>query len=148
MKLLIILLFTAVFFTTVELSYSKLVFTEHIQDPPKVLLQLILRNSDGQLVSYIEGTNILQIDPVLLNKHLDSLSSNKTITIDGKNYELFQWEARSETFSKTHSMGLYILKVLSIDDKYKSAMLINHEAYQVEPGDTISVYWTIFRPVV
>jgi len=148
MKLLIILLFVAVFFATVELSYSQLVRIEQIQDPPKILLQLILRNSDGQLVSYVEGTSITQINPNLLNEYLNSLSSKTTI-IDDKNYELFQWQkTRNETVSKTFSFAMYDLKVLPIDGKHRIALRINHEAYQVEPGDTISVYWTIFRPVV
>jgi len=121
---------------------------QYVENVPKVLLQLQVRNSDDQLVAYVEGTKILRINENLLNEHLDSLSSKKTITLDGKIYELFQWQGRTETFTRTHSMAMFILKILSIDDEYQNALLINHDAYQIEPGDKILVYWTVFRPVV
>ena len=112
MKILIILLLVTVFFATIEVSYSQMIPLQQVENIHKVLLQLQLRNSDDQLVSYVEGTKILRINPDLLNQHLDSFSSNKTISIDGKNYELFQWQGRTETLTRTHSMAMFILKIL------------------------------------
>jgi len=145
MKILIILLLVIVFFTTIEISYSQLVSPKHVQDVPQVLLQLQLRNSDGQLVAYVEATKILRINSDLLNEYLDTLPSKKAITIDGKNYELFQFQRRTETFVKTHSMALFDLKVLPIDGTSRTALTMNHDAYQVEAGDKISVFWTVIR---
>ena len=145
MKFFIIILFLVVFFATMELSYSQLVPPQQVQNLPKVLLQLELRNSDNQLVAYIEATKILRINPDLLNEYLDSLPSKKNVNIDEKNYDLFQFQRRTETFSKTHSMALFDLRVLPIDGNFRTAIRINHEAYQVEPGDKLSVYWTVLR---
>jgi len=147
MKILIIFLFVIVFFTTIEISYSQLVPPQQVQNLPKVLLQLELRNSDNQLVAYIEGTKILRINSDLLNEYLDSLPSKKNVNIDGKNYDLFQFQRRTETFSKTHSMALFDLRVLPIDGNFRTALQMNHDAYQVEAGDKISVYFTVIRAV-
>ena len=40
---------------------------------PQVLLQIHLYNSEGHLVSYIEGTKIITIAPTVLDAYLDSL---------------------------------------------------------------------------
>jgi len=141
------LLVVTVFFATIEVSYSQLVHPTLVKNPPEVLLQIQLRNSDDKLVAYVEGTKILRINSALLNKHLDSLPSKKIISMDDKNYELFQWQGRTETFTRTHSIAMYALKV-PIDGENRNALTINHEAYQVELGDKISIYWTIMRPVV
>ena len=112
---------------------------------PEVLLQLQVRNSDGQLLAYIEGTKIEQPRPLLLNQYLDDKPNKKIITKEGKAFELIQWQARTETFQKVHSMAMFQLKV-PVDNEYRNALMINHEAYQIQPGDTVTVYWTIIRP--
>ena len=148
MKFLLILLIVTVFFGTLETSYSQWQLPQNVENLPKVLLQIQLRNSDDQLVAYVEGTKIMRINEKVLNEHLDSLGSSRIITIEDKNYELFQWQGRTETFARTHSISMYALKVLPIDGQHQNALLINYEAYQVEPGDKILIYWTIMRPVV
>jgi len=147
MKFLVILLLVALFFSTMQVSYSQLVPPQQVEDLPKALVQIILRNSEGQLVAYIEGTKILRINPSLLNQYLDTLPNKETIIIEGKNYELFQWEQGTENIDKTHSMALYVLKVLPTNGQYRSALSINHNAYQVEAGDTIEIFYTIMMPV-
>ena len=42
------------------------------KDLPEVILQLQLRNSEGQLVSYIEGTQMRLINPFLFNVYFVS----------------------------------------------------------------------------
>jgi len=116
------------------------------QDSFKVLLQLQVRNSDGQLVAYIEGTKILTIKEWLLNNYLDTLPNKKTVTDEGKKYELFQWQGKTEKFDKTHSMALFQLHV-NYNDQMVMPLLVNHNAYQVQEGDTVTVFWTIMRSV-
>lgn len=129
----------------VGISYVQFTGAQQDQRLPEVLLQLQLRNSDGQLFAYIEGTKIVKPRPLLLNKYLDDKPNKKIITKEGKAFELIQWQGRTDRFNKVHSMALFQLKV-PIDDEYRNALLINHEAYQIQPGDTATVYWTIIRP--
>lgn len=111
-----------------------------------VLLQLELRNSDGKLISYIEGKKILQIRPVYLNEYLDGLPDKKIVTIQGKQFELIQFEKRIEHVIKYHAFAIYSLQV-PVNGEMTQVLLINNDAYQVAPGDTITPRFTILRPV-
>lgn len=115
------------------------------KDFPKVILQLQLRNSEGQLVSYIEGTQISWIDSFLLNQYLDTKPS-QIIEKDNQSFELIQWQGPTEKIDNFHSMSIFILWVPRAND-FGSALGIIHNAYQVEPGDTVTVYWTVIRPI-
>jgi len=127
------------------ISYDNLAEAKEKKVYPKVLLQLILRNSDGDLVAYIEGKQINTIKQKWLNPYLDEKPDKKIIIEDGKKLEVIQWQGRTETFKRVHVMAMFVLKVPD-EDKWRDALLVNHEAYQIEPDDKISVYWTIIRP--
>lgn len=114
---------------------------------PKVLLQLQIRDSTGQLVSYVEGSKIVFLKPELLNEFLDKLGNKKIIEKDGKKYELFQWFGPDEKFNRFHSYAGYELKVLPVNGKYRTVLMILHNAYQTQPGDTAKVYWSALRPI-
>ena len=116
------------------------------QDLPKVLLQLQIRNSDGQLVAYVEGTKIVTIQKRLLNEYLDTLPNKRSVIQEEKRYELFQWQGPTEGFDSTHAMTMFLLNI-QINDQWISPLLIIHNSYQVEAGDTVTVFWTVMRPV-
>jgi len=145
MQILFISLLVVVFFGTLQVSYSQMVPPEEVQNVPYILLQQQIRNSDDQLVAYVEGTKILRINPTVLNEYLDSLSSKKIISKDGKNYELIQWQASIQTIKRTHSLALYYLYAPQLEGKRLPAVSINYDAYQVEPGDKILASWTVLR---
>jgi len=116
---------------------------------PKILLQIYLYNSEGHLVSYVEGTEIVLIykDPV--NYWLDSLENNTTITKDGKRYEVFFHEFPKYNFNRNHSYAAYTIELHDSDGiRYSEALFINHEAYLTEPGDVGYYYMTIMRPII
>jgi len=115
------------------------------KDLPEVLLQLQIRNSEGQLVSYIEGTQIIRINSFLLNQYLDTKPS-QIIEKDHQKFELIQWQGSTEKINNFHSMALYKLWVPHAND-FVRALSIIHDAYQVEPGDTLTVYWTVIRSI-
>ncbi len=115
------------------------------KDRPEVILQLQLRNSEGQLVSYIEGTQINSINPFLLDQYLDTKPS-QIIEKDNQSFELIQWQGQTEKINNFHSMSIFILWVPRVND-FGVALGIIHDAYQVEPGDTLTVYWTVIRPI-
>ncbi len=127
------------------ISFDNLAEAKEKKVYPKVLLQLILRNSDGGLVAYIEGKQITTIKQKWLNPYLDEKPDKKIIIEDGKKLEVIQWQGKTETFKRVHAIAMFVLKVPD-EDKWRDALLVNHGAYQVEPGDKISVYWTIIRP--
>ena len=109
---------------------------------PKILLQLELRNSDGNLITYIETEQITQIYPLKLNKFLDNQNHKELLIKDGKAYEKIQWQGRTEKFDKRHAMSMFQL----FAPGKELVLLVNHNSYQVQPEDTIRVFWTIIRP--
>jgi len=110
-----------------------------------VLLQIELRNSDGKLISYIEGKKIIQMRPAYLKEYLDGLSDKKIVTIQGKKFELIQFEKQIEHVAKYHAFAIYSLKI-PVNGEMTQILLINNDAYQVAPGDTIKPWFTILRP--
>lgn len=117
---------------------------EIMKNPPETLLQLLLRNSDGQLVAYTETKEIMAIRPLYLMEYLDIVLNKEVITMNGNQYELIQWKHNEPTVNKKHSMAMYVLNT-RIDGKVTPIMWMNHEAYQVYPGDQLEVYWTVLR---
>jgi hypothetical protein len=136
-----------VLFLPAEKNYLSIQSESQAPDSPQILLQLQHRNSDGQIITYVEATKILFINPDVLNEFLDTLPNKKTIIKDNKKFELIQWAGPTETYDKFHSWPAYSLFVLPINGKYQSALMILHNAYQTEPGDTATVRWTVLRPI-
>lgn len=119
---------------------------EIMENPPDVLLQLILRDSDGNLLAYTETKEIMAFRPLYLMSYLDDISNKKIIIKDGKQVELIQFEKPEPTVQHRHTTAMYVL-MSWVDEENKVLPLLwmNHEAFQVDPGDTLEVYWTFIR---
>lgn len=142
----VVVLFGFLFFPAGK-NYLSIQSESQTSGAPQVLLQLQHRNSDGQIITYVEGTKILFINPDVLNEFLDKLPNKKTIMKNDKKFELIQWAGPTETYHKFHSWPGYSLFVLPINGEYQSALMVLHNAYQTEPGDTATVRWTVLRPI-
>lgn len=113
---------------------------------PEILVQLILRNSQGELIAYIETTEKFAMRPLYLIDYLDNIKNKQIINKDGKNYLLFQFQGSEPKVKKTHSMAMYAL-MDRINGKPTPIVTMNHDAYQVSPGDQLTVYWTVLREI-
>jgi len=100
---------------------------------------LVLRNSEGQLVSYFKTdyARILYLD--LTHQFLDSVDNKITFVQDGKTYERIQWQ-KTEYFDDVYQPNIYALMY----NGYATVMMY-HGPYLSEPGDSITVYWDIIR---
>ncbi len=114
----------------------------------QVLLQLVLRNKEGQLLAYVETEEKRGIRPWYLDRYLDKVTDNKIIFKDGKRYELIQFEKYEPPARKSkYSMAMYVLMGPGAPGQNAALLWMNHDAYQVEPGDILKVYYTIYRPI-
>ena len=146
MKIILISLLCLILIGITSYSYAQGVFlVDSHTKVPEVMLQLELRDSDGNLVSYIEAKQIIAINHVVLNKFLDNQNQKKLLIKDGKAYEKIQWQGPIEKFSKKHTYSGLIL--WSYEDGNEKAMYVRYNSFQSQPGDTLTVYWTIVRPV-
>jgi hypothetical protein len=142
MKIHLFLLVFVVGFALVGESYGHKVSAPH-EDPslPEVSLQLQLRNSDGQLVAYIEPTTMYILNIKLVHEFLDTKENKKIIEKEGEMFEVIQYE-QTFRFDKTAQYATY---VMSYKDDFP--LLFRHDGYLTSPGDILYVSWKITRTI-
>jgi len=113
-----------------------------------IFVQTTVRNSDGQLVVYLESTKFSDLDLLALESFLDfevSRGSDPIITIDGQNYQVIR-RVQSQTFDSEDLVASTILSD-NVDEKPVLVARFAHDGYAVIPGDTLESMWTFVRPV-
>ena len=112
----------------------------------KVSLQLVLRNSDGKLITYVEPTmmSILDIDDT--HNYLDSIQNKTIIAKDGENFELIQFQ-KTDTFATAQQIGTYQLIYNKTEFYQTPVLLFRHDGYFTHPGDVLTAYWSIIRAI-
>jgi len=145
MKIIVISLFLLFLIGVSSYSYAQFVQVDSHTKLPEVMLQLELRDLDGNLIAYVEGEQILAIDHLKLNEFLDNQNRKEFLIKDDKAYEMIQWQAKTEKFDKRHAYSGFDLWMYD-QEKWKSVLHVRHDSYQTQPGDTLLVYWTIIRP--
>jgi hypothetical protein len=123
-------------------------FQTEIQNDIFIFVQTSIRNSDGQLVTYLESSKFSHLNLPALNSFLDfeaSQGSSPIITIDGKQYEIIR-RVQSQSFDYE---GLVASTILydRIEEKPILLARFSHDGYQVIPGDVLESMWTFIRPV-
>ena len=141
MRIHLFLLVFVVGFALVGNSYGQ-TYVAPQEDPslPEVSLQLQLRNSDGQLVTYIEPTTMYILNIKMVHEFLDT-KENKIIEKDGEMFEVIQYK---QTF-QLDDTAQYATYGMSYKDTYP--LLFRHDAYLTAPGDTLDVSWKIVRTI-
>ena len=144
MKILIFTLFCLFLIGISSSSYAQYTEVDSTTKVPEVMLQLELRDSDGNLLTYIEAKQIIVIYPLELKEFLDK-QPKKLFIKDDKAFEIIQWKGRTENFNTQHAWSQFNLWV-TLQSEPETVLVVRHNSYQTQPGDTIAVYWTIIRP--
>ncbi len=139
MKIPIILLTFVLFFGIYFLTDVNAFTLPKDPSLPQINLQLVLRNSEGQLVSYYETDYAIIHSLDLTHQFLDSVDNKISFVKDGKTYERIQWQ-KTEYFDGTYQLNIYALMYNGY-----STLFMYHGTYFSEPGDTITVSWYIIR---
>jgi hypothetical protein len=142
MKILIFLLIFVVGFTLVGESYAQRQVSPQ-EDPSlyEVSLQLQLRNSEGQLITYMEPSTMYINNLRMVHEYLDTKENKKIIEKDGEKLELIQYE-QIFRFDKTAQYS-------TLEMRYKNdyVLLFRHDGYFTSPGDTVDAFWKITRTI-
>jgi len=140
MKILIFLLIFVVSMTLVEESYS---YRYPQEDPSlhEVSLQLQLRNSEGQLITYNEPTTMYISNIKLVHEYLDTKENKKFIEKDGETLEVIQYKQLFR-FSETK-------QIATVGMVYKDTFVLSFrlDAFLTSPGDTLDASWKISRTI-
>jgi hypothetical protein len=113
-----------------------------------IFVQTTVRNSDGQLVVYLESSKFTDLNLELLGSFLDfeaTRGNDPIITISGEEYQVIR-RVQSKTFT---SEDLVASTILSDNKDGQLVMLARfaHDGYPVSQGDTLESMWTFIRPV-
>ena len=126
------------FSTLVGTSYGAPALRQH-PSLPEVSLQLLVRNSDGQLVAYIEPSEMYIRNLAKTHEFLDGIKNKTTIIKDEKSYELIQFK-KVETYKRSGQLATY-----GINYKGDFVLLFRHDGYIIQPNDKLTIHWKILR---
>jgi len=155
MRIQIFLLIFVVGFTLVGWSYGQ--GDEASQEDPnpypgkvapqghpslyEVNLQLQLRNSEGQLITYLEPTTMFVLNIRMVHDFLDTQANKKIIEKDGELYEVIEYEKK---FGFNSSKQIAFMAMF---DKNTQLLLFRHDGFLSAPGDTLYASWQIIRTI-
>ncbi len=113
-----------------------------------IFIQVTLRNSDGQLITYLESQKFFDVDNKMINNSLDHFSSSTEIPVFQLNdikFQVFIIETNTEFDSNTMFGNAYY--DVTIDDQTYSAARFQFDSFLTSPGDEATAVWTIARLV-
>lgn len=139
MKHLVLILIFPILLSSAFVSNSYAFVAAPDKDPtlPQISLQLVLRNSQGQLVAYFEPSVLYIRDPVSTHAYLKTLENRTTVTKGNETFYEYKF-GHTEGFDHYGQYTQYGL-VYNGD----SVIVFNNNGYLAEPGDTLDVHWKI-----
>ncbi len=113
-----------------------------------ISVQTILRDSDGNLIAYLESTKFTDLNRPALERFLDyeaSRGDDPVTRINGENYQVIR-RAQDYTFDSESVIGSTNIYD-TIDDQTILLARFAHDGYPVEKGDTLESIWTFVRKI-
>ena len=143
-----IILASLFFLVIISLINHSEAYQTDVKDGLFIFVQTTVRNSDGQLVAYLESSKFTNLNLELLGPFLDleaSRGNDPIVTINEKEYQVIR-RVQSKTFTSNDLVASTLLSD-SIDGKLTIIARFAHDGYPVSPGDTLESMWTFIRPV-
>ncbi len=123
-----------------------------IEDNPKfyAFIQIIHRDSNGNLLAFIESDKISTFDNVTLNELIDYEISQGMDPVYEVNQNKFEVIVRQQvTEIETITLSTDSRLITEAETGYKADEIITlriiHDGYMAFPGDTITTYWNLVR---
>jgi len=146
MKIKIFLLIFVVGFIFVGVSYS---YADHEKKPSPqedpslidVSLQLQLRNSDGQLITYIEPTTMYIQNIKLVHEFLDTKENKKIIEKENERFQVIEYK---QTWVLPQTKAVTTVSMWYEGD---TVLLFRMDGFVTAPGDILYASWKIIRTI-
>ena len=111
-----------------------------------MFVQVTVRNSDGDLITYMESSKLYDVDKKIINDSLDYISSSGEIPIFELNDTKFQvFIIQTTTEFDSYTMYTNAFYNVTIDEQTYSTARFTFDSYLTSPGDEATVHWTIAR---
>ena len=142
------LLFLAVLIFIPPLSFAQLAdhtFDTSIEEGQVyIILQIQIRDSNQNLVGYIETDRVTVLNFEELSQILDDMSANpentKILTINDKKYEVITGVGNAEYVADT------TVSLSGITNDGETLVYANYGGFPVKSGDSVLTTWTMVRP--
>jgi len=146
MKIVLFSLLCLILIGITSYSYAQTYDEKNTKLPTKIMLQLELRDSNGNLALYIEAEQILAIYTPGIDRLVDSYNITSTeFFIEDDKYDVYQWEQSNQTFD-TRSAYSTTRLITIYQDEFTKPIIMRHYSIQSEPGDILRIFWTVIRP--
>ena len=136
------------FLISISLTNYTQAYQTDIEDGNFIFVQTTVRNSDGQLIVYLESSKFTDLNLELLGSFLDfeaSRGNDPIVTINEEEYQVIR-RVQSKTFERDDLVASTILSD-AVDGKLTMLARFAHDGYPVSSGDTLESMWTFIRPV-
>ena len=136
------------FLISISLTNYTQAYQTDIEDGNFIFVQTTVRNSDGQLIVYLESSKFTDLNLELLGSFLDfeaSRGNDPIVTINEEEYQVIR-RVQSKTFERDDLVASTILSN-TVDGKLAMLARFAHDGYPVSSGDTLESMWTFIRPV-
>ena len=113
-----------------------------------IFVQVTLRNSDGNLVTYMESNKLIDVNEKIINDSLNQFSSSTEIPIFELNdtkFQVFIIETITEFDSTTMFANAHYY--VTIEERIYSGAQFSFDSFLTSPGDEATVVWTIAKLV-
>jgi len=142
-----IILASLFFLIVISLTNYTQAYQTEIGDDLFIFVQTTIRNSDGQLVTYLESSKFTNVDLKLMGPFLDAEAergNDPIVTINGEEYQVIR-RVQSKTFPRDDLVASTLLSDV-VDGKLTMLARFAHDGYPVSEGDTLQSMWTFIRP--
>lgn len=144
MKSFLILVLFLIIISLTSFSYAQT--QTSLEDGLFINVQTELRNSDGQLITYLESSKFTDLNVSALNDFLDfeaSVGNDPIIKIDDKKYQIIQ-RTRTILFDSDTVFGSTNI-FDTIDGQKVPLARFAHDGFPVVSGDSLKSTWTFVR---
>ena len=116
----------------------------------KLHVQVVVRNTDNQLISVTETTGGLYIPHKITDDVFDTfMGKKKIVTTDGIKYEKVQfYDSYTKNWDTANPLGLWVVifcEEINSESECFNIFQVRSDQMVVEGDDVITAKWTIFR---
>lgn len=136
------------FFILTVIILSVFVIPTAFADVPYIFVQIIHKDSDGNLLAYLQSDRVTDANLPALNDMLDHESARELDPIYQRNGKTFQVITRENTLHFDSPLMYASTKLVTDVNNEKVVILrLPHDGLRVLPGDTIKAIWIFARSV-
>jgi len=135
------------FLVVISLANQTQAYQTDIEEGLFILVQTTVRNSEGQLIAYLESSKFTDLHLEPLEKFLDfeaARANDPIVTIGDGEYQIIR-RVQEKTFTADDLVASTLLSS-TLDGKRELIARFAHDGYPVSPGDTLESMWTFVRP--